>query len=357
MADRFTPSLLHNLETFMAVAAEGSFSGAARRLGITQPSVSEQVRALEVHFGASLFERLGREIRLTALGERLHDHGERLLVALEELERDLQALKEGARGVLAIAASPVPGEAVLPPLLPLFQAERPGTSIREVIGDARAVIERLLRREVELGVIGGPFHDERCVSEILARDEFALIAPHDHPLARLGAVTAERLCQEPLVLREEGSGARTAVAGAFAAVGIAPERVRVVAELGSTEAVKAAVAAGLGVGFVSVSALVAAGPAGVLRALPMDDFAPARDLLLVSERGRPLTNLAQAFRSFLLSDAIRRRIAATTRLPNRLRAGAPNDPLLDPPRIPEPAPSASDVAAEAPRVTRTAPAW
>ena len=354
MADRLTPSLLHNLETFMAVATEGSFSGAARRLGITQPSVSEQIRALELHFELSLFERLGRETRLTQAGARLHDHAERLLLALVELERDLDALKAGARGTLAIAASPVPGEAVLPPLLPLFQAAHPETSVREAIGDTRAVVERLVRREVELAVIGGPFHDERCVAEVVARDEFALIAPRSHPLAGLGAVTAERVCREPLVLREEGSGARAAVEAAFAAAGIAPERVRVVAELGSTEAVKGAVAAGLGIGFVSVCALVAGGPAGVLRALPMADFAPARDLLLLSERGRPLSSLARAFRDFLLSDEIRRKVGASTRLPSRLRADTPDDPLLEPPAA---GPGrARGSARSLPRAVRPAPA-
>jgi DNA-binding transcriptional LysR family regulator len=347
MTSRFTPSLLHNLETFMAVAAEGSFSGAARRLGITQPSVSEQVRALELHFQMPLFERLGRETRLSAAGERVHDHAERLLLALEEMERDLQGAREGAHGVVAIAASPVPGEAVLPALLPLFQSAHPRTSVREVIADARTVVERLLRREVELAVIGGPFHDERCVGEVIARDEFALIAPRNHPLAELPAVTAERLAEEPLVLREEGSSARAAIETAFAAAGIPSDRVRVVAELGSTEAVKAAVAAGLGVGFVSVAALVAGGPAGVLRALPMADFAASRDLLLVAERGRPLSTLASAFHDFLLSDVVRRKISAATRLPSRLRAYSPNDPLLEPPTPEPPAHSTATKTARA----------
>ncbi len=320
--------LLHNLETFMAVAAEGTFSAGARRLRITQPSVSEQIRVLEGHFGVPLFERLGRETRLTTAGERLRGHGERLLLGFEEMERDLRALRDGARGVVAIAASPVPGESVLPALLPLFHMEAPGANIREVIADARTVVERLLRREVELAVIGGPFHDERCVAETLARDEFALIARRDHPLASLPAVTAERLSREPLVLREEGSSARGAVEDAFTAAGISAARVRVIAELGSTEAVKAAVAAGLGVGFVSVAALVAGGPAGELRALPMANFAPSRDLLLIAERGRPLTSLAAAFREFLLSDAIRQKIAASTRLPARLRVSAMDDSKL-----------------------------
>src|SRR3712207_1677320 len=171
MADRSTSSLLHNLETFMAVAAEGSFSGAARRLGITQPSVSEQVRGLELHFGLALFERLGRETRLTGPGERLRQHAERLLLGLEEMERDLHALKAGDRGVLAIAASPVPGEAVLPALLPLFQAEHPGTSVREAIGDARAAAERLLRREEGLAGSWGPIAAQRCPRQTNRRRE------------------------------------------------------------------------------------------------------------------------------------------------------------------------------------------
>ncbi len=244
--------------------------------------------------------------------------------------------EDDAPSVLAIAATPLPGEAVLPPLLPRFHAAHPKTSVREWIGDEQAVVERLLQGDVELAVIGGPYHDEDCTVDVIARDEFALIAPRGHPLTLQGPATAERVSREPLVLREEGSGARAAVEAAFASAGLAPERVRVAAELGSTEAVKAAVAAGLGIGFVSICALVTSGPAGVLRALPMADFAPARDLLLLRQRGRELGALAEAFREFLLSDEIRRLVAASTRLPAHLRPGAPvpDDPLLEPTSAP-----------------------
>ena len=318
MPSRVTPGLLRGLEMFLAVADEGSFSAAARRLGITQPSVSEQVRTLEEHFGLPLFTRLGREIKLTTAGERLRSHARRVLQALDELEHDLDALRSGTGGTVTIVASPVPGESVLPALLPLFRARYPETGVRETIADTRTAIARLLHREAELAVIGGPFRDERCTVDVLGRNPFVAVAPLDHPLARLDIVEAEQLAGEPLVVREEGSGARAAVTAAFEGAGIAPDRVRVVAELGSTEAVLSAVTAGLGIGFVSAFALGGDRATRPLRVLRLADLAPARDLLLVSERERSLSGVATAFRAFLLSDEVRARVAQAARVPDSL---------------------------------------
>jgi DNA-binding transcriptional LysR family regulator len=330
--------MINALRAFAAAAAEGSFSAAARRLGMTQPSVSEHVRSLETHYGLPLFERLGREVRLTAAGERLYEHSGRLLAALDDLERDLQALKNGTTGVLEVAASPIPGEAILPLLLPRFHELQPGVQVRESLGEARAVADRLLRREVEVGLIGGPFYDDRLETDFLTRDEFALVARRDHPLAGQGPVRASEVCRYPLVLRSEGSGARTAVESALLAAGVRRDEIQIAAELGSTGAVKQAVEAGLGVSFVSVCTLAVAGPAGELRALPLADEPPARDLLVVTERGRSLTALGQTFKSFLLSDQTLREVAGFTRLPVRLRAGAdfPAQPATTPFPMKEP---------------------
>ncbi|MCC6174491.1 MAG: LysR family transcriptional regulator [Chloroflexi bacterium] len=318
MSCRFSPALLRNLQTFLAVVDEGGFSAAARRLGITQPSVSEQVRALEEHFGQPLFERVGRAPTLTVAGRRVQEHAGRIVLSLEALERDLAALRDGTVGVVTLVASPVPGESVVPTLLPLFQARHPGSVVRMAIADTRSAIGRLLRRDVELAVIGGPFRHERCRVEVLGRNELVPIAPAGHPLLELDHLTAAQLAGEPLVLREEGSGVRATVTAAFEAAGVPPERVRVVAELGSTEAVMTAVAAGLGIGFVSGYALMGDGTGRPLRVPRIIDFAPGRDMLLVSERGRALSAAAGAFRDFLLSEAIRARIAASGRVPPAL---------------------------------------
>src|SRR5918912_1874181 len=130
MDGRFPSPLLRNLQTFLIVVDEGGFSAAARRLGITQPSVSEQIRALEEHFGQPLLLRQGRRLTLTVAGQRLREHGGRVIVALEALERDLATLRDGTGGVLPLVASPVPGEAMLPPLLPLFHERQPGSVVR-----------------------------------------------------------------------------------------------------------------------------------------------------------------------------------------------------------------------------------
>jgi DNA-binding transcriptional LysR family regulator len=315
--------MIQALKAFAAAAAEGSFSAAARRLGMSQPSVSEHIRALETHYGLMLFERVGREVRLTAAGAKLYEHSGRVLAALEDLERDLQELKEGTAGVLEVATSPIPGEAILPLLLPRFQELRPGVQVRESVGDVRTVVDRLLRREVEVAIVGGPFYDDRVEAAFFARDEMALIARRDHPLAGQGPLRATEVCRYPLVLRSEGSGARTAVEAALVAAGVDPASIQVAAELGSTEAVKRAVEAGLGVAFVSVCTLAAAGPAGELRALPLADEPPTRDLLVLTERGRARTALAETFRSFLLSPETLREVAGHTRLPTRLRPAGP----------------------------------
>ena len=320
MSVRFPPPLLRNLQTFLVIVEEGGFSAAARRLGITQPSVSEQVRALEEYFGQPLFARPTRNARLSVAGQRVRELGMRVILALETLERDLDALKAGTGGILSLVAGPVPGESVLPRLLPVFQARHPGSTVRMAIADTRTAIARLLRNEVELAIIGGPYRHERCLVEVLGRNELVPIAALGHPLLAISDLTAAQLAEEPLVLREVGSGARSAVLAAFEAAGVPAERVRVVGELGSTEAVLTAVAAGMGIGFVSAYTLVGGRAHHDLGVPRVRDLAPGRDLVLVSDQAHALSAVASAFREFLLSEEARALVAAMGRVPPELHA-------------------------------------
>jgi DNA-binding transcriptional LysR family regulator len=319
------------LRVFAAAAAEGSFSAAARRLGISQPSVSEHIQSLEAQHGLQLFDRAGREMRLTRAGVLLYEHSARVLAALEDLERDLRALREGKPGTLDIVANPIPGEAVLPLLLPRFRELEPKIQVRERIGSTRDVLDRLLRRDVELGIVVGPFYDERLEIAFLARDEFALIARPDHPLAGRGPLRLAEVCQYPLVLRREGSGTGLVVETALLAAGVDRASITVAAELGNTSAVRQAVIAGLGVAFVSYCALAEHASAEFV-ALPLADDPPARDLLVVTERGRTRTLAAENLRRFLLSSETLREVAGHTRLPAELRPARARDgdPLAAP---------------------------
>ena len=139
-------------------------------------------------------------------------------------------------------------------------------------------------------MIGGPFQDPRFETAFFARDEFALVARRDHPLIGQGPLKAEDVCRYPLVVRGEGSGARLAVEAALIGAGVAAKNIQIAAELGTTEAVKRAVEAGLGVAFVSICTLVMAGPAGDLRTPRLADALPARDILILTERGRELSD-------------------------------------------------------------------
>ena len=318
MPVRFPPPLLRNLQTFLAIVEEGSFSAAARRLGITQPSVSEQVRALEEHFGQPLFARPARNARLTVAGQRVREQATRVVLALETLERDLEALRDGTGGVLTLVASPVPGESVVPSLLPIFHARHPGSVVRLAIADTRTAIGKLLRHEVELAVIGGPFRHERCQVEVLGRNELVPIAPCDHPLLRGARPDGGPAGRGAAGAARGGLRRPGAVLAAFEAAGVPAERVRVVAELGSTEAVLTAVAAGLGIGFVSAYALVGDRVHHALGVPRVRDLAPGRDLLLVSDRSHPLSAVGTAFREFLLSEEARARMAALGRVPPAL---------------------------------------
>jgi DNA-binding transcriptional LysR family regulator len=313
---------LNALRVFATAAAEGSYSAAARRLGMTQPSVSEYIQSLENEYGLPLFERAGRSMGLTKAGRRLYEHTARILADIQDLERDLGALKDGTDTILDIIANPVPGEAVLPLLLPGFRELQPRAQVRERIGGTREAVDRLLRREVELAVVVGPFHDERIEAAFLARDEFALIARGDHPLAGRGPLRATEVCQYPLVLRREGSGTRQVVENALIAAGVKPSSMIVAAELGNTSAVRRAVEAGLGVAFVSRCTLPDAEMSGNLLVLPLADEPPARDLLVLTEHGRRLTVLAASLRQYLLSPETQALAAAYTRVSARPQPSA-----------------------------------
>ena len=315
--------MIQSLRAFAAVVAAGSFAGAAERLGLTQPEISEAVRLLETEYGLTLLERSKDRVSLTESGERLHQRAQQVLAALDDLEQDLLALRSGA-GVLNVAATSIPGAEIMALVLPRFRALQPSVWIRESVGETHSVIERLLRREVEVAVAGGPLADERLEMTVLARDEFALVARRDHPLASRAAVRAAEVCRHPLVLRSEGTSARRAVEEALLRAGVERKQIQIAAELGSNEALRWAVEAGLGLAFLPYCTLGTAETLGELRPLPLADEPPARDQLVLTERGGPPTTLGARFRDFLLSDETRRLVAGYTQLPESLRPRQPD---------------------------------
>ncbi len=251
------------LITFATVAEHGNISHAAQALHLSQPAVSGQLRLLQDDFGEPLYQRAGRGVRLTAAGEQLLAHAQRL----RETFRQAQALREAMRGLergtLRIGASTTPASYLLPYLIADFHGQYPEVTVVTSHGNTTEILADLA--SVDIALIEGPAgHELPLGSEITPwhEDEIVAIVPQGHPLADTPEQTLAALGRYPLVLRENGSGVRQIVERAFARHGVA---MRVALEIAGVEGVKEAVRAGMGIGFVSAMSI--RHEAGLLRQL------------------------------------------------------------------------------------------
>jgi len=286
------------LAAFCAVVERKSFSQAAERLGVTQPAVSLQVRALEERLGRRLLDRSGRRVEPTEAGLRLYRSAQRMLSVEEQLFADLADDASGELGgTLAIGASTGPGAHLVPLLLCEFQQAHPALRIALAIADTDAVIERVAQRELELGVVGARRRHRSLVFEPLARDEIVLAAPPEHPFAGR-ELSLEELARETLIVMQAGAGVRHVIEDELRRAGLRLRDLEPRLELGLQESVKSAVAAGFGVAFISRTAIEGELAAGTLAAARVSGVEPAREIYVVRPRGRIPTRAAEAFLSF-----------------------------------------------------------
>ncbi len=285
----------HWLELFREVARAGGVSAAAARLAISQPSVSAQVRAFERSLGLPLLERRGRGVRLTDQGRRVLAYADRIFTLAEDLQREAADLRAGTAGRLVVGASTTVGEYVLPAVLGQFHQEWPAVEILAQVANSATVEARLLAGEWDLGLVGEPLEHPHLVATRFATDSIVLLAAPEHRLAGR-RIEPRDLRGEAFVSREPGSATRKAAERALEAAGVAP---RVVMELGSNDAVKRAVAAGLGLAALSSRAVVPEVQAGWLVLLDAPWFRCARPLVLLRHRDRLLSRVEQAFIALL----------------------------------------------------------
>ncbi|MHB0876053.1 MAG: LysR family transcriptional regulator [Anaerolineae bacterium] len=236
------------MRTFEAVARYGNITRAAQDLGLTQPAVSGQIQALEHEFGLRLVERLPRGVVLTQAGESLLGYARRLLGLEGEAAAVMGELRGQQAGLLRLSASPTIGSYVLPALLRQFKLGHPEARLVVQVQSTPRVVEALLARESDAGLVEAETAERDLIAEPFLDDELILVVPADHPWAKRGSIASGELADADLVTREPGSGTRAMLEGALGALGLRP---RAAAELGTVEAIKSAVAAGLGVSFVS----------------------------------------------------------------------------------------------------------
>jgi DNA-binding transcriptional LysR family regulator len=284
------------LAAFCAVVERRSFSQAAERLGVTQPAVSLQVRALEDRLGQRLLDRSGRRIEPTEAGLRLYQSAQRVLQAEQQLFEDLADDGAELRGKLAVGASTGPGGRFVPLLVCEFVQRHPALHVALSISKTQSVIEQVADRELELGIVGARRRVRSLKFEPLFRDEIVLAVPAGHPFSGRTVDLAE-LERETLLDMQEGAGVRQVVEEELRRAGTRL-RARSRVELGLQESVKSAVLAGFGVGFISRTALEEELAAGALGVAQVAGLAPARQVYLVRATGRIPTRAAEAFVAF-----------------------------------------------------------
>jgi DNA-binding transcriptional LysR family regulator len=286
------------LAAFCAVVERKSFSQAAERLGVTQPAVSLQVRALEKRLGTRLLDRSGRRVEPTEAGLRVYRGAQRMLALEDQIVDDVAAAAEGElTGDLRLGASTGPAAIAVPLLLCEFQRESPEVRVFLSVSDTHAVVERVATRELELGIVGAARRHRGVRFEPFFSDEITLACPPDH---RFGGrtISLDELREESVILMQEGAGVRQIVEDALRRQGLRLRDLDVRLELGLQESVRAAVEAGYGVTFISRTAVEADLEAGTLAEAHVDGLAASREISLASATGRARSRVAEAFVEF-----------------------------------------------------------
>ncbi|MGJ4931531.1 LysR substrate-binding domain-containing protein [Bradyrhizobium sp. HKCCYLS2038] len=288
---------LHLLRLFATVARTGSFSRAAETLHISQPSISKGVRDFELQVGCRLLDRTPKGVRLTREGQALARHADQMFSVERAAEEELQSLRSLDSGSLRIGASTTIATYMISEHLGLFHRTYPGIDLHLLIANTRDVADLMLAHDIEIALVEGPVEDTVLDKRAWRTDVMSLIVEPQHRFAKVEhSIRAAELRHEVLIVREPGSGSREVVSQALASTGIEPRRTL---EIGSTEAIKHAVAAGLGVAIVSRATVSDQLNLGRLKIVPMIDLSIQRTLWQLKTPGRIEVPAAAAFEQIL----------------------------------------------------------
>ncbi len=261
----------HELQVFVVAAELENFSAAAQELNLSQPAVTQRIRALEQRLGVRLFERQGRRVFLSELGAFLLPMAKDLLRRSNRLEEMISSLRGEVVGHLVVGCSTTTGKYLLPPLLARLIERYPGVQATVRVGSRKRVLELLVAHEVNLAFASAVIPHREIRYHKFLTDEVVLIAPVQHPWTQRAAIQPEELLQERLILREPQSGTYQAMEQALAKHDISVDELQVIMTLGNSEAVILAVEEGIGVGFVPKLAADRCKRLGNIQIVPIKD--------------------------------------------------------------------------------------
>lgn len=274
------------LRAFVSVVEYGSFSEAARVMGLSQPAVTMQIQGLESDLGVTLLERHYRRIEMTEAGRALLPYARTVLGEMEAAREEIERLADQVGGHLRLAASTTPGQYVLPRLLGAFLRTHRDASVSLAVHDTAEVVRLVESGEAHLGMTGAEITGTRVEFEKMGRDRLVLVCPPDSHLLDRDDLNLGDIAEEPFIVRESGSGTRMVFEDTLRAGGIDPAELRVVMELGTSEAIVSAVEGGMGVGVVSSWMADKALKLGTIAHVPVPDFPVERPFYAVAPKGQ-----------------------------------------------------------------------
>jgi DNA-binding transcriptional LysR family regulator len=288
---------LRHLKIFEAVARCGSISRAAAELHLTQPAVSMQMKQLEQQIGLPLLEQVGKRMFLTEAAQELQEHARDIAARMVDLNASMDQFRGLERGLLRLAVVST-ANYFLPRLIADFNQSYPGVGVSLQVANREFVLSALADNRTDLAITGRPPDSLDVVAQHFMDNPLVVIAPPEHPLAALDAVSMHRMVDETLVVREPGSGTRAAMERHFETHGLS---YRAGCEFGTNEALKQAVRAGLGLGVVSLQTIELELRTGCLVVLPVEGFPVVRQWYVLHRTHKRLSAAARTFREMLLA--------------------------------------------------------
>jgi DNA-binding transcriptional LysR family regulator len=296
--DSMKQATLHQLQVFEAIAKHGSFTKAAEELFLTQPTVSQQMKQLTKAVGMPLFEQIGKRLYLTDAGKAVLEVSKDIsqhFTLLEMTIADMKGLKQGNLRLAAITTA----KYFVPRLLGPFRHQYPGIRISLQIANSQQLLDRLSNNLDDLYFMGQPPEHLDINVRPFLENPLVVIAPREHPLVQEKNISLQRLAEEPMIMRESGSGTRIAVERFFAENHL---QMKVEMEIGSNEAIKQAVVGGLGLSILSNYSLILEGINGPLVVLDVEGFPIQKHWYIIHPKNKQVSVVTQTFLEYLLNE-------------------------------------------------------
>ena len=296
---------LWQLKIFCSVIEHKSFSKAGEVIHLTQPTVSSHIKELETHFGTQLVDRLARHTLPTKAGELLYEFAQRLLILRDETESAMADFLGKMKGRLVIGGSTIPAGYLLPQLMGDFTSLYPEVQVALKVGDTTEMISQLIAGQVEIVMVGARSDDSRLDQKEFIRDELQVVVPVDHPWAQRSRISLSELMTVPYITREPGSGTLKSLEQRLRQSKCSINDFNIVAEMGSTQAVRQGIKNKIGVSILSAIAVADDVAIGSLKTLSIEGIDLTRSFYLTTHKQRSPSPLCQSFTTFLLGKSVK----------------------------------------------------